>query len=126
MQPSANQHTQPQTTQQCYFALFVYIPHFPPKNTHFIVFSATSLILLSAQGLGLSQLPRPRPLYIGDPGNDMNSNAATLFTEVNAASICLPPFSPNGSLTWFRRAETQFRLKNIVKATTKADHVVAV
>ncbi|ROT61295.1 Retrovirus-related Pol polyprotein from transposon opus [Penaeus vannamei] len=56
----------------------------------------------------------------------MESNAATLFTEVNAASICLPPFSPNGSLTWFRRAETQFRLKNIVKATTKADHVVAV
>jgi len=56
----------------------------------------------------------------------MNSNAATLFTEVNAASIRLPPFSPNGALTWFRRAETQFRLKNIVKVTTKADHVVAV
>ncbi|ROT65705.1 hypothetical protein C7M84_016309 [Penaeus vannamei] len=32
----------------------------------------------------------------------------------------------NEALTWFRRAETQFRLKNIVKATTKADHVVAV
>jgi len=52
----------------------------------------------------------------------MDSNAATLFTEVNAASIRLPPFSPNEALTWFRRAETQFRLKNIVKATTKADH----
>jgi len=56
----------------------------------------------------------------------MNSNAATLFTEVNAASIRLPPFSPNEALTWFRRAETQFRLKNIVKATTKTDHVMAV
>ncbi|ROT71047.1 hypothetical protein C7M84_010632 [Penaeus vannamei] len=40
--------------------------------------------------------------------------------------ICLPPFSPNEALTWFQRAETQFRLKNIVKATTKADHIMAV
>ncbi|ROT67045.1 hypothetical protein C7M84_014891 [Penaeus vannamei] len=50
---------------------------------------------------------------------------ATLFTEVIAASIRLPPFSPDEALTWFRRAETQFRLKSIKKATTKADHVIA-
>ncbi|ROT74823.1 Transposon Ty3-G Gag-Pol polyprotein [Penaeus vannamei] len=56
----------------------------------------------------------------------MSTDAATPFTEVNAASIRLPPFSLNEALTRFRRAETQFRLKNIVKATTKADQVVAV
>ncbi|XP_069995843.1 uncharacterized protein [Penaeus vannamei] len=56
----------------------------------------------------------------------MSTDAATLFTEVNAASICLPHFSPNEALTWFWRAETQFRLKNISKATTKTDHIVAI
>ncbi|ROT72059.1 Retrovirus-related Pol polyprotein from transposon opus [Penaeus vannamei] len=71
--------------------------------------------------------------YSSEPGpsTSRQTDAArlrrvNLFTEVNAASIRLPPFSPNEALTWFRRAETQFRLKNILKATTKADHVVVV
>ena len=36
----------------------------------------------------------------------------------------LPEFSQHEPLTWFRRAETRFRLRDIKQATTKADYVL--
>lgn len=55
-----------------------------------------------------------------------STTAQVLATQINAASVRLPPFSPNEALTWFRRAETQFRLKGIQKSATKSDHVLEV
>lgn len=102
MQPSANQYTQPQNNPALLLCPFcIYTAFSAEKYTLHSLLCNLGLILLSAQGLGLSQLPRTRPLHIGDPKNDMNSDAATLFTEVNAVSIRLPLFSPNGALTWF-------------------------
>lgn len=43
---------------------------------------------------------------------------------IHAASVRLPQFAPNETLTWFRRAETQFRLKHISVSATKADYVL--
>jgi hypothetical protein len=45
---------------------------------------------------------------------------------IAATSVRLPQFAPNETLTWFRRAETHFRLKNVTKSATKADHVLEV
>ena len=53
-------------------------------------------------------------------------SSTDLATQIHAASVKLPPFSPNETLTWFRRAETQFRLKGVTKSSTKSDHVIAV
>ena len=47
-------------------------------------------------------------------------------TTINATAVRLPPFSPNQPLTWFRRAERHFHLKNITNSTTKADHAIEV
>ena len=44
---------------------------------------------------------------------------------LNAASVKLPSFSRTDSQVWFRRAETQFRLKGVSQSCTKADHVLA-
>lgn len=48
-----------------------------------------------------------------------SSNADTCTVAVR-----LPAFSPNETLTWFRRAEIQFRLKKITSPTTKSDYVL--
>jgi hypothetical protein len=45
--------------------------------------------------------------------------------SLNAASLKLPPFVSSEAQIWFRRAETQFRLKNITQSTTKADYVLS-
>ena len=44
--------------------------------------------------------------------------------EINAVTTRLPDFSQNEPLTWFRRAETRFRLRGITQPTTKADYVL--
>ena len=44
--------------------------------------------------------------------------------EANAVATRLPEFSQHEPLTWFRRAETRFRLRGIKQATTKADYVL--
>ena len=44
---------------------------------------------------------------------------------VNAASVKLPPFSRAEAQVWFRRAETQFRLKGVTQSNTKADHILS-
>lgn len=55
----------------------------------------------------------------------MDAEAAQEFaSQINAAATRLPPFAANEALTWFRRAETKFRLKNIKNSITKADHVL--
>jgi hypothetical protein len=42
-------------------------------------------------------------------------------SAINAATIKLPAFAPSETLTWFRLAETKFRLKNITSDVVKAD-----
>ena len=44
--------------------------------------------------------------------------------QINAVATRLPEFSHDEPLTWFRRAETRFRLRGITQPTTKADYVL--
>ena len=44
--------------------------------------------------------------------------------QIHAVATRLPDFSPNEPITWFRRAETRFRLRGIKTSTTKADYVM--
>ena len=46
------------------------------------------------------------------------------MSEANAVATRLPEFSQHEPLTWFRRAETRFRLHGIKQATTRADYVL--
>ena len=46
------------------------------------------------------------------------------MSEANAVATRLPEFLQHEPLTWFRRAETRFRLRGIKQATTKADYVL--
>ena len=46
------------------------------------------------------------------------------MSEANAVATRLPEFSQHEPLTWFRRAETRFRLRGIKQVTTKADYVL--
>ena len=46
------------------------------------------------------------------------------MSEANAVATRLPEFSQHEPLTWFRRAETRFRLRGIKQATTRADYVL--
>ena len=46
------------------------------------------------------------------------------MSEANAVATRLPEFSQHEPLTWFRRAETRFRLRDIKQATTRADYVL--
>ena len=41
------------------------------------------------------------------------------------ANFRLPAFSPVDTAIWFRRAEVQFRIKNVKSPTSQADHVLA-
>ena len=43
---------------------------------------------------------------------------------VNHAAVKLPSFSISEPLTWFRRAEVQFRLKGVKRDGVKADLVL--
>ena len=56
---------------------------------------------------------------------DDHSSTDPVTTTNHATSVKLPSFAPNEALTWFRRAETQFRLKNISRTSTKADYVIS-
>ena len=56
--------------------------------------------------------------------SDTPSAEPSSSTHVHAAILRLPPFAPNEAITWFRRAETQFRLRNITVDTTKSDYVI--
>ena len=44
--------------------------------------------------------------------------------QINAVSTRLPDFAQNEPLTWFRKAETRFRIRGIVQPTTRADYVL--
>ena len=44
--------------------------------------------------------------------------------EINAVATRLPDFAQNEPLTWFHRAETRFRIRDIVQPTTRADYVL--
>ena len=44
--------------------------------------------------------------------------------QINVVATRLPDFSPPEPLTWFRRAETRFRLRGIKQQTTRADYVL--
>ena len=46
------------------------------------------------------------------------------MSEANAVATRLPEFSQHEPFTWFRRAETRFRLRGIKQATTRADYVL--
>ena len=46
------------------------------------------------------------------------------MSEANAVAKRLPEFAQHEPLTWFRRAETRFRLRGIKQATTRADYVL--
>lgn len=43
---------------------------------------------------------------------------------INAISVKLPTFSTQEPISWFRRAEVQFRLRKITDPRTKADYVL--
>ena len=58
--------------------------------------------------------------YIGDPAFSEQMK----MSEANAVATRLPEFSQHEPLTWFRRAETRFRLRSIKQATVKADYVL--
>ena len=45
-------------------------------------------------------------------------------TTIHAISVKLPPFSSQEPISWFRRAEVQFRLRKISDPRTKADYVL--
>ena len=44
---------------------------------------------------------------------------------IAAAAVHLPKFSTTVTITWYQRAEVQFRLKRITASRTKADYVLA-
>ena len=44
--------------------------------------------------------------------------------QINAVATRLPNFAQNEPLTWFRRAETRFRIRGIVQPTTRADYIL--
>ena len=44
------------------------------------------------------------------------------MSKANAVATRLPEFSHHEPLTWFRRAETRFRLRGIKQATTRTDY----
>ena len=44
--------------------------------------------------------------------------------QINAVASRLPDFAPTELLTWFRRAETRFRLRGIKQQTARADYVL--
>ena len=46
------------------------------------------------------------------------------MSDANAVATRLPEFAQHEPLTWFRRAETRFRLRGIKQATTRADYVL--
>ena len=58
---------------------------------------------------------------MSDP--DTSTPAAT--PSVVIAGLKLPAFSSTDAAIWFRRAEVQFRLKNVRSSRTQADHVLA-
>ena len=53
------------------------------------------------------------------------ANADTTTDATIIANFRLPAFSTVDAALWFRRAEVQFRLKNVKSETSKADHVLA-
>lgn len=59
-----------------------------------------------------------------ESSNDLATASASGEVSVSYASVKLPAFSVSEPLTWFRRAEVQFRLKGIKRAETKADFVL--
>ena len=65
-----------------------------------------------------------RPLYIGDPAFLKTSTMPEDSTQINVVAARLPDFSSQEPLTWFRRAETRFRIRGITQPTTKADYVL--
>ena len=56
--------------------------------------------------------------------SDSESKASHTATSssINAVSVKLPQFSTQEPVTWFRRAEIQFRLRKITDPRTKADY----
>ena len=65
-----------------------------------------------------------RPLYIGDPAFLRTSTMPEDSTQINVVAARLPDFSSQEPLTWFRRAETRFRIRGITQPTTKVDYVL--
>ena len=57
--------------------------------------------------------------------DDTTSTAPDSLTVVSTKDIHLPVFCPTDATTWFRRAEVQFRLRNISNESRKADFVLA-
>ena len=54
--------------------------------------------------------------------NDLDSSTSP---PAVVANFKLPAFSTVDAAIWFKRAEIQFRLKNVKSSTTQADHVLA-
>ena len=56
--------------------------------------------------------------------NTTGLDSTIIFTHtIHAAAVRLPLFASNEPLTWFRRAETQFRLTGIRNTYTQSDYV---
>ena len=53
------------------------------------------------------------------------TTATTEEEPVAVAAVKLSPFSATDAVSWFQRAEIQFRLKKVTNSGTKADHVLA-
>ena len=59
-----------------------------------------------------------------DPSGVTPKDETLADVLASAVSVKLPAFSSVTPLSWFRRAEIQFRLKKITDPRTKADHVL--
>ena len=57
--------------------------------------------------------------------DDTTTSPDSSYTVATTKDVHLPPFCPTDAATWFRRAEVQFRLKNISSDSRKADFVLA-
>ena len=78
-----------------------------------------------------TSLPTRRSLQLVTPNLDiadiMSSPASSTNAEqpaIHAVTVKLPPFSTQEPISWFRRAEVQFRLRNVSNEQTKADYVL--
>ena len=72
-----------------------------------------------------TQQPQPaRTANIDMSDSESKASHTATSSSINAVSVKLPQFSTQETVTWFRRAEIQFRLRKITDPRTKADYVL--
>jgi hypothetical protein len=62
---------------------------------------------------------------MGNDGEESKASDQAAAANVASVALKLPPFTIKTPGSWFRRAETKFRLHGITVSTTMADHTLA-